>query len=136
MADRLTAFERAFVGRPCTVTRRETDWVFSFGADTWLVVESPWRLVTATGIALTASDDQQVFGLGAPFNVEVQSNGLFEGKTVASLSVDRITADIRVAFDDDLRLDVLHDSSGYEGWQGGSRSLSIVALGGGGLQIT
>jgi hypothetical protein len=56
---------------------------------------------------------------------------------VSVAAVDRLTADLRPRFSNDLRLDLFNNSSGYEGWQGsfvhGGKGTSIIAMGGGGL---
>jgi len=139
MEGRLAAFESAFVGRHCSVARRETDWAFSFGEAEWLNAECAWRLVTAKGIAMAGADDQQMFGLGAPFDVEASANTLLRGKSVLGATVDGITADLRIQFEGELRLELFNSSSGYEGWQAGFSHdgvrATLVALGGGGFQI-
>nr|WP_316628523.1 hypothetical protein [uncultured Brevundimonas sp.] len=62
---------------------------------------------------------------------------LLAGATVSSATVDRLTADLCLRFSNGLRLDLLNNSSGYEGWQGGfdrdGNAVSIIAMGGGSL---
>ncbi len=56
---------------------------------------------------------------------------------MSSATVDRLTADLCLRFSNGLRLDLLNNSSGYEGWQGGfdrdGNAVSIIAMGGGSL---
>jgi hypothetical protein len=137
MNDLTSAFEASVVGRSCRVTRREADWTFDLGDGTSIAVGCHWRLISTDGIALTDEDDGQQFGLPIPVDAEAQANALLAGATVSIVAVDRLTSDLSLRFSNDLRLDLLNNSSGYEGWQssfahGESRS-SIVALGGGGL---
>lgn len=137
MNDLTSAFEASVIGRPCRVTRREADWQFDLGDGASIAVACHWRLISTDGIALTDEDDGQQFGLPTPVDAEAQANALLAGATVSIVAVDRLTSDLSLRFSNDLRLDLLNNSSGYEGWQGGfahgeSRS-SIVALGGGGL---
>ena len=137
MDDLALAFEAAVVGRSCRVKRREADWSFELQEDTGFAVGCHWRLVSPDGIALTDEDDGQRFGLPEPVDAETKANALLRGTTVTSATVDRLTADLCLRFSNNLRLDVVNNSSGYEGWQGSfdhdGKGSSIIAMGGGGL---
>lgn len=137
MHDLTLAFEAAVVGRSCRIERREADWSIDLGDNVGLAVGCHWRLVSSEGIALTDEDDGQRFGLPAPVDAETKANDLLAGTTVSSATVDRLTADFNLRFSNGLRLDVLNNSSGYEGWQGGfnhdGKAVSIIAMGGGSL---
>lgn len=137
MDDLELAFEAAVVGRLCRVERRETDWAFHLGDHTGFSVGCHWRLISPGGIALTDEDDGQPFGLPEPVDAETNANTLLGGAKVTSATVDRLTADLCLRFSNDFRLDVLNNSSGYEGWQGGfahgGKITSIIAMGGGSL---
>ena len=50
--------------RECRVQRREGDWNFNFGDHFNIAVSVPWRIVTASGIALGGEDDG-VFGVAS-----------------------------------------------------------------------
>lgn len=137
MDDLTLAFEAALAGRSCRVERREADWAFDLRDDTGFAAGCHWRLVSPEGIALTDEDDSQRFGLPEPVDAEAKANALLLGATITSATVDRLTADLCLRFSNDLRLDVVNNSSGYEGWQGsfahGGKRASIIAMGGGGL---
>ncbi|MEJ6790931.1 DUF6188 family protein [Brevundimonas sp. BR2-1] len=137
MDDLALAFEAAVVGRSCRVERREADWAFDLLNKTGLAVGCHWRLVSPDGIVLTDEDHGQRFGLPEPVDAEAQANALLAGATVSSAAVDQVTADLCLRFSNDLRLDLVNNSSGYEGWQGsfdhGGNEASIIAMGGGGL---
>lgn len=130
------AFEAAVVGRSCRVERRATDWAFDLQDDTGFAVGCHWRLIS-DGIALTDEDDGQRFGLPDPVDAENKANALLGGAIVTSGKLDPLTADICLMFSNDMRLDVITNSSGYESWQGsffhGGKAISIIAIGGGGL---
>ena len=137
MDDLALAFEAAVVGRLCHVQRREADWAFDLLDNLGLAVGCHWRLVSPEGIALTDEDDGHKFGLPKPVDAEAKANDLLAGATVSSATVDRITGDLFLRFSNGLRLDLLNNSSGYEGWQGGfhheGKAVSVVAMGGGRL---
>ncbi|MEQ1784159.1 MAG: hypothetical protein ABMA14_22610 [Hyphomonadaceae bacterium] len=132
-------FVRAFVGQTCEVARQEHRWAFSFGTDAGLGVETPWRIVTGSGIAFADTDDHQKFGLPQPVDGQARSNELLGGRRVISFDVDIKTADIQIRFEGDLLLEVFNNSSGYEGWnaavQVDGQTISVVGLGGGDLAI-
>ena len=135
--DRMSLFERAFVGRTCSVARREHDWAFSFGEGTHLGVSIPWRIVTADGIVFAEADDNQQFGLPQPIDGQALTNKLLSGRRVAAFDVDARTADLRITFDGEVRLEMFNYSSGYEGWSAAvqidGETMSVVGLGGGGV---
>lgn len=137
IVDLALTFEAAVVGRSCRVERREADWSFDLRDNVSLAASCHWRLVSADGIVLTDEDDGQEFGLPAPVDAETKANDLLAGSTVFSATVDRVTADLCLRFSNGLRLDILNNSSGYEGWQGGfsrdGNAVSIIAMGGGNL---
>jgi len=137
MDDLALAFEAAVVGRFCRIERREADWVFDLGDKVGLAVGCHWRLVSADGIALTDEDDGHVFGLPAPVDAETKANDLLAGATVSCATVDRVTADLCLQFSNGFHLDLLNNSCGYEGWQGGFKhngnAITIIAMGGGRL---
>lgn len=137
--DHLSPLLRAFVGRTCTVERQENGWAFAFGEGAGLGVSVPWRIVTDAGIAFADTDDHQQFGLPQPVDGQARSNELLAGRRVVSFDVDAKTADIRIAFEGDVRLEMFNNSSGYEGWsaavQKDGRTISVIGLGGGDVAI-
>jgi len=137
MNDLTCAFEASVVGRSCRVARGEADWTFDLGNGDSIAVGCHWRLISADGIALTDEDDGQQFGLPKPVDAEAQANALLDGATVSTVAIDRLTSDLSLRFSNDLRLDLINNSSGYEGWQSsfahGENRSSVIALGGGGL---
>lgn len=127
----------ALQGRDCRVTRREADWNFDFGERLNIAVSVPWRVVTSDGIVHGDEDDGQWFGLPQPVDGEARTNELLQGQKVVGVELDGLTADLRVMFDGDARLEFFNNSSGYEGWQAsvpaGGKELTVIALGGGRL---
>ena len=128
------AFKAAVVGRSCRVQRREADWAFDLRENVGLAVGCHWRLISADGIQLSDEDDGQGFGLPDPVDAETKANDLLAGATVFSATVDPVTADLCLRFSNGLRLDLLNNSSGYEGWHGhfnhDGNAVSIIAMGG------
>lgn len=127
----------ALKGRECRVSRREFDWNFYFGERVSIDASPPWRVVTADGIAHSADDDGQQFGLPRPVDGEARSNDLLRGQRVVKVELDEQTSDLKLLFDGGARLDFFNNSSGYEGWGANvptsGKELRIQALGGGKL---
>jgi hypothetical protein len=140
MSDKtLVEFQKAYQDCSCTIQRRDYDWVFVFGDRRTITVVAPWRIVQNGRIAHAMQDDRQKFGLPAPVDGEARANGLLEGRRAEHLELDLVTADLRVFFDGETRIDVFNDSSGYEGWQAtfpvDGDGVVIIGLGGGDVAI-
>lgn len=95
----------------------------------FFTIECPWRLRRGTSIIVGSVE------------VEVKDKsdkayGIFE-EALINNSIKEIThyqdiSDITIAFDNDLYLDVFHDSSLYEGWQlSGDKGFLLVSVPGG-----
>ncbi len=138
-ADYLHLLQAAAVGRTCVIERREHDWAFDFGDGVGMAVSVPWRIVTARGIALTDANDGQKFGLPAPVDAELTANELIQGRRVISFDVEIRTADVRIALEGDVALQLFNNSSGYEGWQAtfadDGRTITAIGLGGGDINF-
>lgn len=133
--DRLTDLWRIWIGRRCSVQRRECDWAVGLHGGGSFTLSAPWRVVHNGRIALADTDDGQRFGLDAPIDGEIWANRLLDGRSITSIVVDLETADLTIYFDGNVRIDVFNNSSGYEGWQAhfltDGDSISIIAMGGG-----
>lgn len=68
-------------------------------------------------MAVTSEDDGQKFGLPAPVDAALRAADMLRGIKVLAVRLQGGTADIRLDFADDFRLDVIPSSSGYESWQ-------------------
>jgi len=107
------------VGRTvCLVSFHEpTLWSFNFGQKVCVGVECLWRIVDHARVVLTNQDHGHQFGLPAPVDAVARSTGLFAKRPVSAVQLREATADLLIEFTDDLRLEVIPDSSGYESWQ-------------------
>jgi hypothetical protein len=98
-------------------------------------VEAPWRIIADGRIAFADTDDGQKFGLPEPVKGAHLANSLLAKLQVQAVTVDRVTADIRMDFETGTRIEVLNNSSGYEAWQAefvsGDQLISLVGMGGG-----
>ncbi len=137
--DTLGQFETAYQGLSCSIQRREFDWIFLFGDEGTIVAEAPWRIVQDGRIVHAMSDDGQKFGLAEAVDGEARANGLLEAKFVERIELDRMTADLRLHFSSQTRIDLFNASSGYEAWQAtfraNGKSVLAVGVGGGGVTV-
>jgi hypothetical protein len=98
-----------------------------------LSVESQWRLMSPKVILLTGDDDDgQKFGLATPIDAPTELRQHIEGHTVRSFTVDKASSDLILQFDNELRLEILNLSSGFESWVLNSKGLIVVGRNGGG----
>lgn len=112
-----------------SVLRHPHSWSFQFSSCS-LGVECSWRLIADGRIALTDGDDGHQFGMPAPVDVEIETARRLVGQRVTHAVVASQTADLTISFGDDLRLEVVSNSSGYESWQLNIPGCVIVANGG------
>ena len=118
------------------VVRNEHQWQFHFANNVKLLVECPWRILADGRIAYGDEDHAQQFGLPEPIDGLERTNGLLLNKTVQGVRIRDDTADLTISFNDQLALEILNLSSGYEGWQlSDGVDFDIVAQGGGQLVI-
>lgn len=109
-------------------------WTFSFQSS-HLNVSCPWRMVTGGIVVLGSWDHGHKFGLPAPVDVVAETIRKVQGRCVERVKVSP-TADLLLAFNNDLQVEAFNNSGGYEGWTyTDSLGVEVVAKGGGGLSI-
>lgn len=127
------------LGLRCSNVERVSDllWRFSFGSGDRtgaLTVECPWRLVVNGNIIFGDRDQGQRFGREDPVDGPRHCMRLISGQTVNDVDLRPDTGDISFVFENDCRLEVFSNSSGFEAWsfsmKGGK---TLTSLGGGGL---
>jgi hypothetical protein len=135
----LSAFENALRGLQCKLQKRDFDWRFGFGDMATVDVSTPWRLIGRQSLVLASGDNGKIFGRDAPVDVANEARFLLADVKVERAAVDILTADLNIWFDNGLRFQALHNSTGYEAWtaefRDGDKPRSIVALGGGKLEF-
>ena len=117
------------------VQRRENDWVFTFSNNASVGVEASWRIIAEGRNQFGDGDHGHQFGLPAPIDGESLVHELLSGKAVRAIDIREDTGDLILTFDNGTKLEVVHISAGYEGWQLTTGTLNVVAQGGGQLAI-
>jgi Family of unknown function (DUF6188) len=110
-------------------------WFFTLGDRCAISAECPWRLIHRGQIAVSSDDHKQQFGLPAPIDAASKATTLLAGAAITLVEVRQGTADLVLTFGNELRLEILPFSSGYESWQVSTpEGRSVIACGGGKLQ--
>lgn len=107
-------------------------WRFSLGSQESIDAECLWRLVGGRRIVRTSNDQGQQFGLAAPIDAAAEACQILAHVTVVGVELFNATADIHITLSGRQRLEIIPDSSGFEGWTvRGPGSICFVAQGGG-----
>ena len=124
------------VGRQCSaVHREEFSWIFVFDAG---AVTTPmlWRLIESGRIRVTSEDHGHQFGLPAPVDARKEAESILLSRVIELATVRADTGDLILEFSDDLVLELLQTSGGYEAWHLISpEGQNVVATGGGELAL-
>lgn len=91
-------------------------WVVQFANGCRLSMSSHWRVVADSRVAVASGDHQQLFGLAEPVDAAVQLRSVIGSRPITAAAIGRDTGDLIIAFGDDVRLEALTDSTGYESW--------------------
>ena len=101
-------------------------WVFQFGNGVVLGTESQWRVLSRDAILLTSEDDGQQYGLPQPVDAVASVRELLENRVVSKAEVDAASADLTIRFENEMILQIVNLSSGYEAWTLNSEGDFIV----------
>ena len=107
-------------------------WVFSFNREATINVECPWRILKDSRLICSGDDHKQKFGLSAPIDAAASASALLSAVHVSSVQLLEGSADLLIQCSENLRLEIIPISSGYESWQlQDPFGKSFVATGGG-----
>ena len=111
-------------------------WRIEFFGGQYLLIECPWRLIEKRRIAVSCDDQDQSYGLSEPIDAAAKARDFLNGREVSEVELSEGTADLRIEFGDDVRLEILPFSIGYESWQLSMPTGEILgALGGGNFEV-
>lgn len=92
-------------------------------------MECPWRILQQARTTLSSDDHGQQYGLPAPINAAAEATKLLSAVDIDAAQLRAGTNDILIDFSDDVRLEIIPISSGYEGWQMMIRSVQSSSPG-------
>lgn len=101
-------------------------------------MECPWRIVAEGKIAVTDTDDGQMFGHGTPVSGVETAWAMLANKKVLAIEVAPITGDLTLEFEQTTWLQLFNGSSGHEAWVAEVKNgpaCTVVAQGGGRVVI-
>ncbi len=114
-----------------SVEQRDYSWFFVFGDDMSVATEAPWRFITTDRILVTSEDHGHQFGLPAPVDAGARVMSRMDGLRISAAAVHNITGDFTVYFGQEIYLQFLQMSCGYESWRLYIRGAATVCMGGG-----
>lgn len=91
-------------------------WWFHFDGKIILTIETGWRLVSDTTIAVSSEDDGQIFGRKTTVDAAAEAQSLLADKSVSGVLIEPACSDLTIHFGVTLRVDVINLSCGYEAW--------------------
>jgi hypothetical protein len=113
-----------------SVKRLDYDWDLRFDAGSSLMFQSVWRLVSDAAIEVTSEDDGQQFGVKTPIDAAAVLRAKIGDKPITDVRIDHTTSDLWLYFGEDLRLEVVSTSSGYEAWSLHAKGVWIIGRNG------
>ena len=124
------------VGRSIASVRlnEPCQWAFMFESGAGIGAECPWRLLRGGRVAISSEDHLQQYGLQAPLDAAIVATEMLSSRAVARVEVRYGTSDLFIEFTDEVLLEIVPFSSGYESWGVTSPSgFKVIAQGGGQL---
>ena len=109
-------------------------WFFVFEGSGVISAECPWRVVDHGRIRRSSDDHGQQFGLPAVIDVARDTTEFLCMIPINRCEVREGTADLVLEFENQVRLEIIPISSGYESWQVNDPfGNSLIAQGGGNI---
>jgi hypothetical protein len=115
------------------VEKLDYSWFFVLDDGGSIGTESPWRLVTADGIVVTSEDDGHLFGLAVPLNAAETLTKTVAQRRVGRFELREGTNDLVLHFTNNVVIEFLNLSCGYDGWRTRHGKHEVFCLGGGRL---
>ena len=116
-ANFLADLRRQIVGSCARLERQTSDWAIVLDDQFVVGIGTVWRLLGHSSIVVTSEDDGHQFGLSSPINAAAKANSFLRGRPLVEVTFDIRTGDLMMHFADDLMLQILTTSAGYESWQ-------------------
>ena len=111
--------------------KHDYSWLFTFSDGASIITESSWRLLSKEGIAVTSEDDGQLFGLKEPVDACARVMAAVGEREITECRLEERTSDLSIRFGDDVSVQFLTMSCGFESWRARIGSEEIVCTGGG-----
>jgi hypothetical protein len=130
------AFDTHSIFQGVRYDSNSNDWLFDFSDSISVLVSGFWRLLINGNIVYVSMDHLQQFGMPAPVDMAVELSKGLHGKILNRINVIEGTGDLRLSFNDNIEMEALIISTGYESYQFGIGGKRYIALGGGEIAIS
>lgn len=108
-------------------------WIFVLDDGSKIATESVWRVIATKGIVVTSEDHGHQFGLPTPVDAVERVKGAAGDHRVVRFEVREGTGDLTIRFGNEVAIEFLNLSCGYEGWRTEHGGEEVVCLGGDGF---
>ena len=116
-----------------SVEKQDYSWIFVFGEDVSLITESSWRLISKDRIIVTSEDHDQQFGLPKPVDAAERVLSCAADSTIESVAICTSTGDLSIKLNNQVHLQLLQMSCGYESWSLYIHGIQTICTGGGNI---
>ena len=114
--------------------KKDYTWFFAFTDGVSILTEDRWRLLSKEQIEVTSEDHLQKFGLPGPLDAAEQVRGMIGDGPIVDARVNPRTGDLSLVFTDQVELEFLQTSSGYEAWRATVPGDELICGGAGRVQ--
>jgi hypothetical protein len=128
-------FKTNSIFQSLTYDKDADSWYFVFTGNICFNVESIWRLLENKKIKRVSLDNGQQFGLPKPIDLASEINTYLFGKKILEIKVKQDTADLVLTLTDNMQIEILITSSGYESYNFTIDNKNYIGLGSGEIAI-
>jgi hypothetical protein len=131
-AEVLESHVRRLVGQQLQSTEPlDYDWLFRFSGDVTVQTGSAWRLLDHSRLKVTSDDHGHSFGLPEPVDAAARVMSTTAARPVRAASIVVKSGDLLIDFGDEVQLQLLQMSCGYESWHLRIGETQVTCCGGG-----
>jgi hypothetical protein len=115
------------------VRKQDFSWFFTFTGGGSVATEQLWRLVNPQRLVVASEDHEQLFGLKEPVDATSRVMATIGTKKLIDYSCSKVCSDLILNFEDEIQIEFLNTSGGYESWRAENNNMMVVSQGGGRL---
>ncbi len=128
-------FKTNSIFQSSTYDKDADSWSFVFADRIYFNIQTIWRLFDNKKIKRVSLDNGQQFGLPQPIDLAPEINEYLIGKKILEIKVKQDTGDLILTLTDNLQIEILITSSGYESYNFTIDNKNYIGLGSGDIAI-
>lgn len=128
-------FKTNSIFQSSTYDKDADSWSFVFADSIYFNIQTIWRLFDNKKIKKVSLDNGKQFGLPQPIDLAADINEYLIGKKILEIKVKQDTGDLILTLSDNLQIEILITSSGYESYNFTIDNKNYIGLGSGDLAI-